>query len=244
MRRPSSAYLASVVKGAARHVGLELSRYRPASMRRKELIDKYHIEMVLDVGANRGLYGSELRTSGFTGRIVSFEPLSSAYRALAQRAALDPGWECWQLALGDRTGVAELNIASNFASSSFFLMLDAHARFAPHVTAVGVERVAMRTLDSLRLRLEGPTLMKLDVQGYEPRVLKGAAASLEQVVLIECEMAVEPLYESQLALRDMLNLLHELGFDLVALEPGPPGSAGETAYVDAMLVRTPSDADR
>ena len=50
-------------------------------------------------------------------------------------------------------------------------------------------------------------------------------------------MAIEPLYETQLDLRNMLGVLHECGYGLIAIEPGQRDQAGRVFYVDAILTR-------
>src|SRR6185436_11072287 len=48
-------------------------------MRRRKLLEFYNINVVLDVGANFGQFAEQLRYDvGYGGKIVSFEPLSSA----------------------------------------------------------------------------------------------------------------------------------------------------------------------
>ena len=227
------------LRRVARHVGLEVSRYRPAGARRNLLLAKHGIETVLDVGANQGQYGVELRQFGYSGRIVSFEPLSEAFEALYATAGADPSWECHRVALGDSDTTSEIGVASNLASSSFLPMLDAHHDAAPGVSMTGSETVEIRTLDSMDLELTGPTLLKLDVQGYEDRVLRGAQALLADVKLIECEVSLEPLYESQLTFLPMLDLLRESGFELLRLEPGIRDQGGRGAIVqyDAIAAR-------
>jgi FkbM family methyltransferase len=227
-----------LAKEAGRYLGLEISRYRPAAARREALLREKGIEMVLDVGASTGQYALELRRFGYAGRIVSFEPLSTSFGRLNYLAAADPDWECHQVALGESDSTAKLAIASNFASSSLLPMLDRHRHAAPGVSVVGSETVQMRRLDSLGLPLEAPTLMKLDVQGYEDRVLRGADGVLFQIGVVECEVSIEPLYEAQLGLREMLNLFEVLGFGLIALEAGLRDRAGRIVQYDAMLVRT------
>jgi FkbM family methyltransferase len=223
----------------ARHLGLEVSRYRPAGTRRNQLLAKHRIETVLDVGANQGQYGLELREFGFGGRIISFEPLSLAYETLSSSAEGDPRWECHQLALGDANTTSVIGVASNLASSSLLPMLDAHHDAAPGVSMTGSETVDVRTLDSLDLGITGPTLLKLDVQGYEDRVLRGAESLLVGVSLIECEVSLEPLYESQLTFLPMLDLLRDNGFELLRLEPGirDNGGRGSIVQYDAIAAR-------
>lgn len=230
----------NVARTIVKYLGLEISRSRPVATRRAALIQKHGIEIALDIGANIGQYALELRRSGYPGTIISFEPLSIAYRRLSEASRRDPRWECHRIALGERDGQGRLQIASNLASSSLLSMLDTHRRLAPEVSVIDSEVVQMRELDSLGLQLDANALMKLDVQGYEDRVLRGANSSLASVVLIECEVSITPLYESQCDLREMLNLLDELGYELIGLEPGPPDGAGSIVYLDAMFARRPS----
>ena len=223
----------------ARHAGLEVSRYRPAGARRNALLAKHGIDTVLDVGANEGQYGLELREFGYRGKIVSFEPLSEAYETLIANSRSDPDWDCHRVALGDTETRSLIGVASNLASSSLLPMLEAHHDAAPGVSMTGSEEVEVRTLDSLDLELTGPTLLKLDVQGYEDRVLRGAEMLLSDVALIECEVSLEPLYESQLTFLPMLELLRDSGFQVLRLEPGIRDNGGRGAIVqyDAIAAR-------
>ena len=116
-------------------------------LRRAELIAEQGIDAVVDVGANEGLFAKRLRDDGFSGRIVSFEPLSSAFALLASASADDPNWECVQLALGATTGEATLNVARNLASSSFLPMDSGLPEAEPRVAYVGKEECSLATLD-------------------------------------------------------------------------------------------------
>ena len=81
------------IKLLARGLGFDISRYRPDThhdARYRHLLDTRDIRLILDVGANTGQYGSLLRsTYGYRGRILSFEPLTTAHTALRTRAS---GW--------------------------------------------------------------------------------------------------------------------------------------------------------
>jgi hypothetical protein len=56
------------------------------------LLKKYGISLIFDVGANVGQYAMRTRSLGYKGKIVSFEPLSSAFNHLLNNAAHDPLW--------------------------------------------------------------------------------------------------------------------------------------------------------
>ena len=81
--------------------------------------ERFGVDLVFDVGANVGQFGSEIRTMGFAGRIVSFEPLSAAHARLSAAAKRDPAWSVHpRCAIGDHDGTVEINIAGNSVSSS------------------------------------------------------------------------------------------------------------------------------
>src|SRR5688500_11744763 len=101
LQRPRVTVL-HTARRLAQLVGLDVPR-SPAddpAHRRVRLIRQHGISHVFDVGGSDGRFGFELRRFGYEGRIVSFEPLETAYRLLARRAARDPLWETLPYALG------------------------------------------------------------------------------------------------------------------------------------------------
>ena len=137
---------------------------------------------MVDVGANDGPYASELRRSGFAGRIVSFGPGSSAFDRLSQRAARDNKWDAHRLAIGARRGGATLNVTGNSSSSSLLALNDLHVEVEPTSAVVATEEVEVAPLDELGVLRPGErALVKLDVPGYELEVLRGAEQTLRSV---------------------------------------------------------------
>ena len=207
---------AQQTKELARRLGFEISRYRPLAARVVARLDS--VPVVVDVGANRGQYATELRQHGYRGEIVSFEPLEEAFAQLAAAAARDVDWTCHRMALGASGGEGRINVASNLASSSLLAMGAAHRDGAPSVSFTGVETVRLARLDDVFADIR-PCLLKLDVQGYEGRVLDGAGETLARAVLLECELCTAELYAGQPSPRALLDRLGDLGFELVDLEP-------------------------
>ena len=127
--------LTELAKQGLRKIGLDVHRYLPSSLPPAQLVAslrKFDIDLVLDVGANKGQFASEIRHCGYAGRIVSFEPLSQAHGQLLQSSVGDSMWEAYtRCALGDHNGGVEINIAGNSESSSILPMLESHLSAAP-----------------------------------------------------------------------------------------------------------------
>lgn len=225
--------------------GYDVSRFSPGShpvARRGALLRLYRIDTVLDVGANSGQYARQLRGElGYAGRILSFEPLSSAFELLEASARRDPKWEVFNLALDDTDQRQEINVAGNSYSSSLLDMLPAHLKSAPTSGYVGTEAVEVRRLDSCFSDLCGSSdriYLKIDTQGFESRVLKGAEESLSRIDTVQMEMSLVPLYDGEILLPDMCLLMRERGYDLVALEPGfSDATHGQLLQADGVFHR-------
>ncbi|CAJ1003482.1 MULTISPECIES: FkbM family methyltransferase [Brevibacillus] len=208
---------------------------------RSQLIAHKRIALVLDVGANTGQFASKLRQQGYRGRIVSFEPLSKEFAQLQQLASSDPHWDCKQVALGSTEGQAIINIAGNSYSSSLLPMLDRHVIGAPDSRYVGRETIVITRLDTLLpslIHAHERVYLKLDVQGYELEVLKGAQRTLPHVDILEMELSLVPLYQHQLLYPAMIDYVDRLGFDLLYLERDfADYTTGEVLQVNGIFVR-------
>jgi FkbM family methyltransferase len=211
---------------ATRRTGFDLVRYRPLrfpELRRARIFEHRGIDLVLDIGANDGAYGLELRASGFAGRILSFEPQQAAFDRLATRAAKDPAWECTRVAIGSRDDEhVFLNIAANSSSSSLLAMSARHVASAPESRYVGRESVRLTRLDAVAgdaVAEHRHVCLKVDVQGLELDVLAGAADTLRRVELLDIELSLVPLYDGAPQFMDVVEYVAARGFHLLDVEP-------------------------
>jgi FkbM family methyltransferase len=241
--------LKSVIQRGLRRLGYDLHRHIPAlsgDAQRTAILRTLRIDLVLDVGANAGQFARSLRASGYAGRIVSFEPLAAVRRALLAASAGDDLWTVAErAAIGDRAGDIEMHVSANSVSSSALEMLDAHTRSAPESRYVGVERVPLRRLDDIAAAYcadDSRVLLKIDTQGFEDRVLEGAAGILPRVSAIQAELSLVPLYAGQKLLPEMLGLLRESGFAPWAMWPAfvEPGT-GRSLQIEAIFARSAGD---
>ncbi|MFM2430403.1 MAG: hypothetical protein RLZZ511_1616 [Cyanobacteriota bacterium] len=188
------------------------------------ILQKLGVDLVFDIGANTGQFAHELRSVGYEGRIVSFEPLSSAHQKLVRAAKRDAAWKVHpRTAIGDSDGEIEINIAGNSQSSSILSMLPNHVDADPGTAYVGKERVQISRLDSISAKyLTGAEnyFLKIDTQGYEWQVLNGAKQFLENASGIYCELPLEPLYNGQHLWLEMIERLKDEGFILWAIQKG------------------------
>ena len=209
----------AAARSLLRRLGLDLVRYAPRNyphLRRPLLLADERIGVVLDVGASDGSWAAALRRGGYRGRIVSFEPLSESFAALARTA----DWEVRPLALGERAGRAVLHVSANGQSSSLLPMLERHRRAAPDSAVTGSEEVELARLDDLGVvGLDDRAYLKLDVQGAELEVLRGGARTLETVRVVEAELSTVELYAGQALLGEVVEHLYGRGFEPIGLEP-------------------------
>jgi FkbM family methyltransferase len=222
-------------------MGYEVRQYTPLrslAAAREELLRK--VDVVLDVGANAGQYGEMLRELGFSGRLVSLEPVAEAFAELERRAAADGAWEAVCVAVSDVDGELTLNVTDDSRSSS---ALPRNERFADKAGWAPKEtrRVSARRLDGLVAELLRPqerAYLKLDIQGYERTVLDGAGDALVRFEALELELSVTPLYEGQVGLAEMLPLLARRGFKPVCMEPILLDDDGLLMELDGVFART------
>jgi FkbM family methyltransferase len=199
-------------------------------------------DTVLDIGANVGQYGSAIRASGFTGRLISCEPLSSAFDELSRRSGADERWSAIRTAVGAEPGTLEINIAANSFSSSALPIMRSHLDAAPGSETVGVEKAPMTTVRDLAREHDidpERALLKIDTQGYESPVLDGAGELLADFAAIQLELSFIPLYDGQVLYAELVQRLGALGFEMYGLDAGfADPNTGRTLQCDGLFVRS------
>lgn len=201
-------------------------------------------EVIFDVGAHEGETYVDLRRRFPTASIYCFEPYTAAFKTLAARLAADPAARAFRLALGDRNGPATLHCHRRSHWNSLLPDAPTLAALVPAelVTRVGDELCEVQRLDDF-CALHAVTridLLKLDVQGFELRVLAGSRALLQghRIRMIYTEVAFAPYYDGQCFFRDLLDFLDPLGYRLVALYYLDHGRApnGLLRWCDALFL--------
>ncbi len=212
-----------------------------ATQRRVALMRTRGINLVLDVGANTGQFGGSLRSLGYRGRIVSFEPLNDAFATLEKTIAGDPNWTCHNFALGDTDTVATINIAANSQSSSFLPYTERALRVEPSIAFTGTQQTTMRRRDGILEAVARPAdnlYLKIDAQGYEMKILEGASGVIDRFRLVQIETSFFQVYQGEVLIADMIKHMESLGFRIVGMEPGwEDAKTGELLQADVIFGR-------
>jgi len=234
----------NLIRKAANYLGLEISRYHRlrAAGQLVKALEISGVDIIFDIGANKGQFAKEVREHGYKGQIVSFEPLSAAHKALRLCSDLDSAWEAHsRLAVGNYDGDIKINIAGNSLSSSVLPMLQAHVNSAPGSEYVGYEQVPIARLDSVAQRYltaQSKPFIKIDTQGFEWQVLDGAPETLLKAQGLLCEVSLIPLYDGQRMWRDVVDRLDANGFMLWTLQQGFTNPVtGQSLQLDAIFMR-------
>ena len=214
--------VAASIRRLTRRVGVDLRRYPDPGVLGFHF-SRLDVQTILDVGANAGQYGSRVRSFGYRGRIISFEPLREEFARLRQTAAAAPPWDCFQIALGADQARRAINVSSASDFSSFLERQRFLDELDPAASSSRSEIVDVRTLDGLlpQLGLDGrPVWLKCDTQGFELEVLRGARESLGSFIGVQLELSLRPLYVGQPEFHDLTAHMAGQGFVLSGLIPG------------------------
>ena len=227
-------------------VGIQVTRYRPlrtSTGRLTTALKANRIDFVIDVGANVGQFAMDLRNGGYSGRILSFEPIEHCHRIIQKQALKDPAWTIApRMALSNEDSIATIYVSENSVSSSLLAMHSRHSEAAPDSKYIGQESTEVRRLDTVAPQMLPSgcrCLLKIDAQGAEALILEGAKETLSRLVGLKIEVSLWPLYEGAPDYLSLLQNIRDLGFDIWALEPGFVDSdTGKMLQVDGVFFRS------
>jgi FkbM family methyltransferase len=211
------------VRSGLRTVGYDLVRFPVLADREAHLIELFSrldINCVLDVGAHHGEFASTLRRIGYMGQIISFEPVSGSLEILEDRARGDLHWSIERYALGSRNESKTINVTRGTSLASFSRSTDiARARFGELTEIVAQQEVEVRRLDEVLADLPQQLshcrlFLKLDTQGWDLEVLAGASRVIPQILAVQSEISVKPLYMESPSYFDAIEQMNKMGFEL------------------------------
>jgi FkbM family methyltransferase len=220
----------------------------PLETHLRTLFARQAIDAVLDVGANEGQYGEFIRKRvGYVGTLHSFEPLAHLAKRIQSRKTGDDLWFVHNVALGNTEAELPLHVMARDTFSSF--------REPDHVavpemsnsnTVIRDEMVPVRRLDDIASGLTGvpgaSIYLKIDTQGFDIEVMRGAKQFLRQVRALQFELATQRIYKGVPHFLETIRYVEELGFDISGLFPIVADDNLRVVEFDCVMVRAPAPA--
>jgi FkbM family methyltransferase len=186
----------------------------------KHVLEKLSINCVIDVGANQGQFGALLRRIGYTGWIISFEPVHASYEVLETLAARDKLWRVFPYALGAENERRQINVTNELVFSSFLVPLEeSEIRFQRN-RVDRREEVEVRRLDQILescvTGIPSPRIyLKLDTQGFDLSVMEGAQNILPRLLGIQSEVSFHNIYHGMPSFAESISKFQAAGFEPV-----------------------------
>ncbi|MER8950803.1 FkbM family methyltransferase [Mesorhizobium sp. M0959] len=207
----------------------------------KRFLNGLEADCVLDVGANIGGFGTELRLVGYQGLIISFEPDPECFTRLSRLTSKDPNWVALNVALGSTEESRGLNVMAAHVLNSFLPpSIEETKRLEGLNKVEKTVTVTVRTLDTMIHELSGQydfrrPYLKMDTQGFDVEVFKGASSVLSQFVGMQSEVSLKTIYEGAPTWREAIAVYEAAGFEVTALYAVHP-EATELLDMDCYLV--------
>jgi len=176
---------------------------------------------IIDAGANQGQFAVAASHFYPYAFIHSFEPLPDVFPILQQNTHSISGISTYNMALGNSTGTLEFYSNAYSHASSALQVSELQKNMLPKTATSRRIEVPVQRLDDLRNKVpfNPPVLLKMDVQGFEMEVLKGAINSLGQIDYLLFETSFVQIYDGEPLFDEMHHFVKELGFELI----GPVG---------------------
>jgi FkbM family methyltransferase len=174
--------------------------------------------VVYDVGANVGTWTLLLKAIHPHAVVHGFEPLTGHVDGFRANTASLKDVHLHQIALGEAEATGSMHVTSFSDASSLLPLANAGAE-QWHIHEVAREAVQIESMDHWQARAGVPfaTLIKLDVQGFELAVLRGASRCLAHAEAVLLEVSFQEYYEGQCLFADVVAFLASHGFALNAL---------------------------
>lgn len=172
-------------------------------------------DVIIDVGANEGQFALSARRYFPDSRIISFEPDPITFQKLQNNLSGHKQVQAYNYALGDSIGNLPFYRNKDSQTSSILPGINNHSNFKH--SKQNIINVEVKPLEEFLKNelLHKSVLLKLDVQGYEKKVLEGCGALINQIEFILLEVSFKKSYQGEPSFDELNSLLRENGFRLL-----------------------------
>lgn len=196
---------------------------------------------VVDVGANVGQFAVAAAKIFPDAKVYSFEPQPDCVKQIIRNVRSIDNIEVFPVGLGDLEGELDFYVNSHNHSSSLLPLAESHKKAFPGAEEVSQIRVKIKTLDKVieTSKLVSPCLLKLDVQGYELHVLRGAGEILKSIDYVLFETSFKALYEGETLFLEVIEIMKGFGFDFLRpVDWLADPQSGEVLQMDALFSKS------
>ena len=182
-------------------------------------IFKYKFKTIVDIGANKGQFSLISRYLCPKAKIISFEPLNAPSLIFKNVFFGEKYVTFHKCAIGSKSEETFINLAKSDDSSSLLPITKLQSKIFPGTNKIGVEKIQIKPLTSFisSANIKHPSLLKIDVQGYEYECLIGSLKLLKDFDYIYCECSFIELYKSQKLVSSIISLLKAHNFELISI---------------------------
>ena len=208
-----------------------------AAIEHVRFLEQQWFDTIVDVGANKGQFSMVARRFNPNATIHAFEPMPEAADCLTRIFTKDPGYHVYRYALGENSADQDLHLSRRRDSSSLLPIAQAQVTQFSGTEEVGTVTVEVKRLDEVISVPMAPVLLKLDVQGYELQVLRGAEKLLPSITAIYAECSWVELYEGQALIDEVASYLATHGFEQIAQYNLVTDRDGHPVQADILFTR-------
>jgi len=190
--------------------------------------------VVYDIGAASGVVARCLAKLANVREIHAFEPLPSAFQELRRHLEPYSNVFAYNVALGDMDASQFMWVYPQCRDASSLLHM-----LPQNPPETVTQQVSVVTLDAFakKHRLPSPDVVKIDVQGYEDRVIRGGRETIAKARYCIVELNLVQVYENSPLFSDVYAQLAELNFSLVAVGGAVTDCNGRQLQIDGIFAR-------
>jgi FkbM family methyltransferase len=195
------------------------------------------IRTVYDIGAAEGQFSAACAKLKNTSRVIAFEPVPAAAEHIRTLSSKAKKITAVEVALGSSSGSVPFFLTSDGHSSSLLRPAETLSQFFPGREFDSTISVRRDTLDGVVAEevLPLPDILKLDTQGYELEVLKGATRCLERAAFCVVECSYMRTYEDAPLIWDVCAFFAQAGWLNVGTSPSLNGPDSKPVQVDLVF---------
>lgn len=232
-----------LIRKSFNQIGLDIVRISKSPKHTFLGLRNLPIRSIIDVGANKGQFAKTISRVFPEANIYCFEPLPTPFRELSKWAERqNERVSVFNIAIGDRIGTVEMfNHLNHNPSSSLLKSTKICEGLYPLTKKQIPISVKLTTLDEVMCKLSRAVapdiLIKIDVQGYEDRVIRGGAEAFRRARACILEVCLDKLYENQANFIDILLLLYDLGFHYTGNLEQIYADDGHVIFIDTAFTK-------